>query len=64
MDAAVVGNIVAEVGHRRLIDWRNPDCIYTKPGKMVKPRDDAAQVANSVAIAVMKRAWVNLIDDR
>src|SRR5690348_4598342 len=63
IDAGVIRNVVAEVRHRGDEDWRNPDRIDANLNEIRQPLDDAAQIADAVAVAVLKRAWINLIDD-
>src|SRR5262245_27015727 len=63
IDAAIIRNVVAEIGHRRRIDRRNPDRVDTKPDEVVQPLNDAVQVTNAVAIRILKRPGIDLIDD-
>src|SRR5690606_11144406 len=63
IDAAVVGNVVAEVLHRRGEEWRQPDGVDVEAGDVVDLLDDAQQIADAIAVAVEKAAWVNLIND-
>ena len=63
VDVAVVGDVVAEVGHRRRVEGRDPDGVDAEPAQVVEPLDDAAQVADAVAVAVLEAARVDLIDD-
>src|SRR5262249_39049307 len=60
---AVVGDVVAEVGHRRWEDGRDPDGIDAQPLQVVQPLGDARQVAYAVVIGVLKPARVDLVDD-
>ena len=41
VDVAVVGDVVAEVAHRRPEDRRQPDGVDAEPGEVVEPRRDA-----------------------
>ena len=41
IDAAVIGDVVAEIGHRRRIDRREPDGVDAEPGEVVEPLADA-----------------------
>ena len=63
VDVGVIGNVVAEVGHRRRIDRRQPDGIDAEPLQVVEPRKNSRQVANAVAVRVLERARIDLIDD-
>ena len=60
----IVGNVVAEISHRRGIDRRDPDGVDAEPAQVVDPIEDAIQVADPVGVAVLKRTRINLIDDR
>ena len=63
IDVAVVGDVVAEIGHRRGIDRRDPDRIDAEPDEIIEPRQDAGQIADAVAVRVLKGARIDLIDD-
>ncbi len=63
VDIAVVGDVVAEVGHRRWVEGRDPEGIDAEPAQVVKSFGDAAQVAGAVAVAVLEASWVDLIND-
>jgi hypothetical protein len=62
IDVAVVGDVVAEVGHRRRIERAQPDRIDAEPHQVVEPPADAGQVADAVAVAVLERAGIDLVD--
>jgi hypothetical protein len=64
IDVGVIGDVVAEVGHGRRKDRRQPDRIDAQLRQVRKPADDTLQVADAVAIAVLKRTRINLVDDR
>src|SRR4051794_18759511 len=59
----VIRNIVAEIRHRRAEDRREPERIDAKLRKMRQPADDACKVADAVALAVLKRPRIDLVDD-
>src|ERR1700676_711418 len=61
-DGARVGDVVAEVGHRRRIDWRYPHGVHTKHSQVFQSRRDARKIADSVAVFVLKGSRINLID--
>ena len=63
MDIAVIGDIVAKVVHRRRVDRRKPDGADVEALEIVQPLADAGQVADAVAVAVLIRARVNLVND-
>jgi hypothetical protein len=63
VDVRVVGHVVAEVGHRRGIDRRQPERVDAEPGQVVEPRADAGEVADAVPVRILERARVDLVDD-
>ncbi len=63
VDVLVVADVVAVVGHRRPVDRAQPDDVDTEPLEVVEARDDAAEVAHAVAVAVGEAARVDLVDD-
>jgi hypothetical protein len=64
IDVAIVGDVVAEILHRRGEERRQPDGIDPKVGHVVEPFGDADEVANAVAVVILKRTRIDLIDDR
>ena len=66
--AGVVGHVVAEVGHRRGVEGRQPDRVDPQRGRravveVVQVGDDAGEVADAVAVGVGEAARVDLVDD-
>jgi hypothetical protein len=59
----VVGNVVAEIDHRRGKDRRQPDRINAKFGKIRQARDDAGEIADAITVPVLKRTRINLVED-
>ena len=64
VDAGIVGHVIAHVLLRRGEVGRQPDRIHTKARHMVQPARDARQVADAVAVTVLKTAGIDLIDHR
>ena len=64
IDVAIVRNVVTKVLHWRGKERRNPDRIDTKRGDIGQPLNNPKQITDAVAIAVLKAAWVDLIDHR
>ncbi len=62
IDAGVVGDVVAEVGHGRGVERRDPDGLDAELDEVVEPRFDAGEIADAVAVAVLKRTRVDLVD--
>jgi hypothetical protein len=63
VDVRVVGDVVAAVGERRRVDGRQPQRIGAEAGDVLQPPGDAGEVALAVAVGVLKRARVDLVDD-
>src|SRR5262245_33542869 len=63
IDVTVIADIVSEVGHRRRIDRRHPDRVDTEPAQIVQTLAYSLEVADPVAICVLKRARVDLVND-
>jgi hypothetical protein len=59
----MVGDIVAEVGHRGGIEGGDPDRIHPEPLEMIQPADYPSQVPDAVTVGVLEGARVDLIDD-
>ena len=62
VDVAIVGDIIAEVGHRRPEEGRQPNRLDTQARDMVEVRGDAGQVADAVAVRIGEAARIDLID--
>ena len=58
----IVTDIVAKILHRRFEERRYPDRIHAKRCDIIEPLGDAFQVADTIAIAILKAARVDLID--
>jgi hypothetical protein len=54
VDVGVVGDVVAEVGHRRGEDRRDPGRADAELAQIGQPLPDAAQVADAVGVAVLE----------
>ena len=54
IDAHVVGNVVAEIGHRGRKDRRQPDRINAKRLQIGQPIDNALDVADAVGIGILE----------
>ena len=63
VDGAVVRDVVAEVAHGRTKERRHPEGVHAKAGQIVHALDDAGQVADAIAVAVLKAARVDLVND-
>ena len=62
MDRAVVGGVVAVVAQRRRVERQQPDRRDAEVVDVVEPRDQPAEVADAVAVRVLERADVHLVD--
>jgi hypothetical protein len=63
VDVGVVGDVVAEVAHRRAVERRQPDRVDAEPREVPQPRRDPGEIADPVAVRVGERARVDLVDD-
>jgi hypothetical protein len=63
VDVAVVGHVVAEVGHGGPVERREPHRIDAQPHQVVEVGADPVEVADAVAARVGERARVDLVDD-
>src|SRR5215467_8141657 len=62
-DVAIVGDVIAEIGHRRWIYRGNPDRVDLEPGEVIQSLNDTLKIADTVAVRVEERARIDLIDD-
>ena len=68
VDVAVVGHVVAEVGHRRAIKRRDPDRVHAQRVgsavvEVVEMGRDPGEIAHAVAVRVGEAARVDLVED-
>src|ERR1017187_7831235 len=63
IDAAIIRHIVAKIGHRRRVDRRDPDGVNPKSHKVIKTPKNPIQIADPIAVTVLKRARINLVDN-
>ena len=63
IDAAVVGDVVAEVLLGRGEEGRQPDGVHAKLRHIGQAAGDALQVADAVTVAVLEGARVDLVND-
>ena len=64
VDIAIVGDVVAEVAHGRGEYRRQPDGVNAQIGNIVEATGDTHQIANAIAVLILKGARVDLIDYR
>ena len=63
IDPGVIGNVVAEIGHRRGKYRRQPDRVNAERAQVRQPRDDPGDVADPVGIGILKRSRIDLIEN-
>ena len=63
IDAAIVGDVVAEVGNGRRVDRLYPDGVDAEAFEVIEPRPDAGEIADAVAVRVLKGPWIDLVDN-
>lgn len=69
IDAAVISDIVAKIGHRGWVDGREPDGIDAKRAccsviEIIESRDNPWQIANAIAIGVLETPGIDLVHNR
>src|SRR5579883_2317771 len=57
-DAAIIGDVVAEIRHRRGIDRRYPDRVDAYPMKVVEPAPNSIEVSDAVVVRILKRTRI------
>ena len=62
--SVVIGDVVAVVAQRRRIERQQPDRGHAEVLQIVELRGKPAEIADAVAVAVVERADVELVDDR
>ena len=62
IDVAIVGNVIAEINHRRRVNRRDPDGSDAKADEIIEPLRYSLEVADAVVVSVLKRARIDLID--
>ena len=60
---AIICNVISKIRHGRRINWRNPNRVDAKTHNMVKALNNSWEIANSIAVGILKRPRINLIDD-
>jgi hypothetical protein len=63
VDPGVVADVVAEIRQRRGVDRAQPERVGAQPRQVVEALGHAAQVSDPVAVRVLERARVDLVDD-
>ena len=64
VDLPEVGDVVAAVAQRRLVERQQPDAVDPEPLQVVELLGQAAEVADPVAVGVVEAAYVDLVEDR
>src|SRR5512139_918533 len=63
VDVAVIRHVIAEVLHRRRIEWADPDRIDAERlGKIIQFFNDPRQVADPIPVGVFEAARIDLVD--
>ena len=63
IDVFVVRDVVAIVSHRRFEEGRYPNSVGTKLANIWQPGQNSPQITNAIAVGILKRARVDLVDD-
>src|ERR1700729_245722 len=62
IDAAVVGDVIAGIGHRRRVPGIEPDGVDTQAGEVAQSCPHSGEIADPVPVAVRETAHVQLVD--
>jgi hypothetical protein len=63
IDVAVVGDVVAEVGHRGPEEGREPECVDAEPRQVVEAFLDARQVTHTARPGRREGSRIDLVED-
>ncbi len=63
IDIAVIADVIAVVRDRRRVDRREPDRVDPEPLQVSESPSHPSDVADAVAVRILKRTRINLIDD-
>jgi hypothetical protein len=61
IDAAIVSDVISEIGHGRSIDRRYPYSVDPESDQIIEPLDDAVQVPDAITVAILKRSRIDLV---
>ena len=64
IDRLVVGDVVPEIDLGRRVHRRDPDGIHAKIPQIVETGGNSIEVADTIAVGVLKAARINFINDR
>jgi hypothetical protein len=59
-----VGDVIAAVAQRGLVDGQQPDAVDAQPLQVVQPGDQPAQVAGAVPIRILETPDQHLVEHR
>lgn len=63
VDWVEIGDVIAKIDHWRFEAGTQPSAANAQLLQMIQFRDDTLNIADAIAVAVLERAWVNLIKD-
>ncbi len=61
IDAKMITDVVTKVAHRRCEKWRQPEAVDAETRHVIETPEDAREVADAVAIAVLEAARIDLV---
>ena len=64
MDGEIVGDVVAIVPQGRGIERHDPQCRHAEFRKVVEPLHQPGEIPDAIAVAILKRLNVELVDNR
>jgi hypothetical protein len=60
---AIICDVISKIRHGRTINRRNPYSVDAKGYNMIQAPNNPRKITDSIPIAILKWARVNLIDD-
>jgi hypothetical protein len=64
VDIGIVGHVIAHIGHGRAEEGGKPDGIDAQGGNVVEASGDTGQIADAIAICILKGPGIDLIHHR
>jgi hypothetical protein len=61
IDAAIIGDVISEIGHGRSINWCHPNSINPEFHQIVEPLNNTSQVSDAGSVGVLKGPGINLV---
>ena len=63
IDVAIIRHVITKILLWRRKERADPDGVNAQIGDIIQSGDDPLQVADTIAVGILKRPWIDLIDD-